>query len=104
MTEIPIVLPKNEDSATLIEQYEQLRRSAIQSYGELSTNGYGVFVLRGMVGWIKALPTIEPISEDGSIPYDIGVHVKPPSIPSENYPDVVHILSNMVISCLGGCF
>lgn len=87
---------------TLIDQYEQLRTSMISPDGELHTSGYGVFVLRGMLGWIKALPTLAPTPEKEPEYTGIGYTVKVSKIQSENYSSVVNVLANMVICCLGG--
>ncbi len=86
----------------MIDQYEQLRTSMISPYGELHTLGYGVFVLRGMLGWIKALPTLAPTPEKELEYTGIGSTVKVSKIQSENYSSVVNVLSNMVICCLEG--
>jgi hypothetical protein len=91
-----------KDGTTLIDQYEQLRTSTISPDGELHTPGYGVFVLRGMLGWIKALPTLAPKPEKEPEYTRIGSTVKVSKIQPENYSSVVNVLANMVICCLGG--
>lgn len=50
----------------MIDQYEQLRASMISTDEELHTPGYGVFLLRGMLGWIKAVPALAPTTEEKS--------------------------------------
>lgn len=69
---------------------------------ELHTPGYGVFMLRGMLGWIKALPILAPTPEEEPEYTGIGSTVEVSEIPSKNYTDVVNILANMVVCCLGG--
>ncbi len=86
----------------MINHYEQLRASMISPYGELHTSGYGIFMLRGMLGWIRALPTLAPIPEEKSEYTGIEFIVEVSEIPSENYTDVVNVLANMVVCCLGG--
>jgi hypothetical protein len=78
---------------TLINQYEQLRASIISTDRELHTSGYGVFLLRGMFGWIKAVPAFEPTPEEIS---------EVSNIQPENYNSVVNVLANMVVCCIGG--
>jgi hypothetical protein len=63
---------------------------------ELHTPGYGDFLLRGMLGWIKAIPTLASTQKE--IRYTIEVS----RTPSQNTTAVVNILANMVISCMGG--
>lgn len=70
--------------------------------GELHTPGYGVFVLRGMLGWIRALPTLAPPHEEEFEYTGIESTVKVSKIQSENYSNVVNVLANMVVCCLGG--
>ena len=86
---------------TLIDQYEQLRTSMISSEGELHTPGYGIFILRGMLGWIKALPTLVPTPDKEPEYKGIGSTIEVSKIHSENYSGVVNILANMVVCCLG---
>jgi hypothetical protein len=78
---------------TLINQYEQLRASIISTDRELHTSGYGVFLLRGMFGWIKAVPAFAPTPEEKS---------EVSNIQPENYNSVVNVLANMVVCCIGG--
>jgi hypothetical protein len=86
----------------LIDQYEKLRASMIAPDGELHTPGYGVFMLRGMFGWIRALPTLATLPEEESEYTGIESTVKVTKIQSENYSSVVNVLANMVICCLRG--
>lgn len=80
----------------MINQYEQLRRSMISTDKGLHTLGYGVFLLRGMLGWIKAVPTLTPTQEKIISTIEIS------RIPPENHNVVVNILASMVVSCMGG--
>ena len=88
---------------TLIEHYEYLRTSTIQHDNELTTPGYGLFMLRGMLGWIETVSVLEPTPDEETV----NIGIKAPSefskIPSENCRSVVYILANMVISCMGEC-
>ena len=86
----------------MIDQYEKLRASMISPSGELHTPGYGVFVLCGMLGWIRALPILSPPPEEESEYTGIESTVKVSKIQSENYGSVVNVLANMVVCCLGG--
>ena len=98
-----IVVIGSKDSMTLIEHYEYLRTSTIQHDNELITTGYGLFMLRGMLGWIETVSVLEPTPDEETV----NIGIKAPSefskIPSENCRSVVYILANMVISCMGGC-
>jgi hypothetical protein len=85
----------------MIDQYEQLRSSMISSDGELHTPGYGVFLLRGMLGWIKALPTLVPTPEKESENTGISSTIDVSKIQTENYSGVVNVLANMVVCCIG---
>ena len=55
--------PKSPHKCTeeIIEFVKQQRSQ--EPDGELHTPGYGVFMLRGMLGWIKALPNLAPTSD-----------------------------------------
>jgi len=86
----------------LINQYEQLRASMVSTDGELHTSGYGVFLLRGLIGWIKVLPALEPTPAEKSEYTGIGSTIKVSKIQPENYSGVVNVLANMVVSCIGG--
>ncbi|MCD4846055.1 MAG: hypothetical protein K8R25_16375 [Methanosarcinales archaeon] len=88
----------------MINQYEQLRTSMVSPDGELHTPGYGVFILRGMLGWIKALPTFAPTPEKEPEYTGIGSTVEVSKIQPENYSNVVNVLANMVACCLGGAY
>lgn len=87
---------------TLINQYEQLRASMISTDRELHTLGYGVFLLRGMFGWIKAVPAFAPTPEEKSEYTGIGSTTEVSKILPENYNSVVNVLANMVVCCIGG--
>ena len=90
------------DKKTLVEHYEKLRAaSMIQPCETSTTPGYGVFMLRGMLGWIKAISSFEiaPVKEIGYT--GIVPMMEIPKIPSENFTDVVNVYANMVLSCLG---
>jgi len=87
---------------TLINQYEQLRASMISTAEELHTPGYGVFLLRGMFGWIKAIPALAPTPEKKSEYTGIGSTTEVSKIQPENYNSVVNVLANMVVCCIGG--
>lgn len=87
--------------STLIDQYEQLRSSIFSSDGELHTPGYGVFLLRGMLGWIKALPTLVPTPEKEPENTGISSTIEVSKIQTENYSGVVNVLANMVVCCIG---
>jgi len=68
---------------------------------EIRAPGFGVFMLRGMIGWLKALSALEltptPMREMKH------TRNQSPVIPAKDHSDVVNILANMVISCLGEC-
>lgn len=90
------------DKNTLVEHYEKLRAaSMIQPYESLTTPGYGVFVLRGMMGWIKAISAFEiaPVKETKYT--GIVSMGQTPKIPSDDFTDVVNVYANMVLSYLG---
>lgn len=86
----------------MIDQYEQLRASMISTDGELHTPGYGVFLLRGMLGWIKAVPALAPTPEEISEYTEIRSTIEVSKIQPENYNGVVNVLVNMVVCCVGG--
>jgi hypothetical protein len=68
--------------------------------GELHTPGYGVFLLRGMLGWIKALATLAPTPEEESENTGIRSSIEVSKIQPENYSGVVNVLANMVVCCM----
>lgn len=86
----------------MIDQYEQLRASMISTDEELHTPGYGVFMLSGMFGWIKAVPALAPTTEDKSEYTEIRSTIEVSKIQPENYNGVVNVLANMVVCCIGG--
>lgn len=97
--EAPITLLGQEDGGIQIEHYERLRASVVHTdQSEIRAPGFGVFMLRGMIGWINTLPTIEPISVEETKLIKSNLTV----ISSENHTDLVNILANMVISCVEG--
>lgn len=90
------------DKETLVEHYEHLRTtSMIQPYESLTTPGYGVFMLRGMLGWIKASSAFKTTPVKETEYTGITSMGQTPKIPSENFTDVVNVYANMVLSCLG---
>ena len=98
-TEAPITILDQEDDGILVKHYEGLRASVVHTdQTEIHASGFGVFMLRGMIGWIKALPTFKPTSVGET------KHIRPQLavISSENHTDLVNILANMVISCVEG--
>lgn len=86
----------------MIDQYEQLRASMISTDEELHTPGYGVFMLSGMFGWIKAVPALAPTTEDKSEYTETRSIIEVSKIQPENYNGVVNVLANMVVCCIGG--
>ena len=58
-------------------------------------------MLRGMLGWVNALPILEPISVEETKYSEDEFIQENLTVPSENYTEVVNVLSNMVISNLG---
>ena len=85
----------------MIDQYEQLRASMISNDEELYTPGHGIFLLRGMFGWIKAVPALAPTSEKEPEYTEIRSITEVSKIQPENYNGVVNVLANMVVGCLG---
>jgi len=84
---------------SLAEHYERLR-AEIVSPGDMGVRapGLSVFLLRGMVGWMEVLSALEPVSaEVMECPSTAS-----PEVASERRSAIVHILANMVLSCLGG--
>ncbi len=90
------------DKKTLVEHYEKLRKASMIQPGEtLTTPGYGVFVLRGMMGWIKAISAFEATPAKETEYTGIVSMGQTPKIPSEDFTDVVNVYANMVLSYLG---
>jgi len=81
------------------EHYERLRADVVSPSDTIGhAPGLSVFLLRGMAGWMEMLSAIEPASHRGSEhPITASLEVS-----SECRPAIVHILANMVLSCLGG--
>ncbi len=83
----------------LAEHYERLRAEVMSlEYAGGRASGLSVFLLRGMVGWMEVLSALEPAST-GRVERP---STASPEVPSESHPAIVHILANMVMSCLGG--
>lgn len=84
---------------SLAEHYERLR-AEIVSPGVTGGHapGISVFLLRGMVGWMEVLVALEPASVGGmERPGMASLEVAP-----ESRPAIVDIMTNMVLSYLGG--
>lgn len=84
---------------SLAEHYERLRAEVVAT-GETGGRapGLSVFLLRGMAGWMEVLSALEPISAEVMECSSTAS----PEVASESRPAIVHILANMVLSCLGG--
>ena len=72
-------------------EYETLRESALRFDSEHQSAGMGVFILRGMAGWIDALPLLIHVTTEGR-----GTVCDQPQ-----RPEIIHILADMIISCGG---
>jgi len=84
------------DSTFLFEQYEELRKEALEA-DPLGRRGHGLtlFLSRGMMAWMVALETLgtRPVvgPEDGSIQYrDFQAAVR---------DDLTLVLADMVLAC-----
>ncbi len=75
------------DAEYVLEQYELLRRKAIQVYG------LHLFSAKGMVAWIEA---VSCLSGRQAISNEFGS--SPPPISSQ--PEVTTVLANMVLVCM----
>ena len=83
----------------LAEHYERLRAEVMSlEYAGGRASGLSVFLLRGMAGWMEVLSALEPASARGAK----RPGTAPLQIAPESFPEIVHVLTNMVLSCLGG--
>jgi len=85
----------------MTEHYEQLRAVGVKINPENREEcppGYGVFLLKGMLGWMEIVSTLKPLSPVEEMQYS---SVGSPSIPSEVRRELVYILANMTLSCFG---
>jgi len=90
------IVASTKDSDRMVEMYEQLRESVLQTDAtQVHVPGLGVFVLRGFMGWIKALSVHEQTLKRD--PERTGIDSK--SVIHHKNPELVHILANMVLSC-----
>ena len=82
------------DTEYLLEQYELLRREALEvsPYGR---RGYGLllFLTRGMVAWIEAVSCL-------SGRQTVRTELANSSMPFPLRPEVTTVLANMVIGCM----
>ena len=86
------------DPGIMADNYEQLRAARIKmDPTETRAMGVGIFMLRGMMGWIKVLSTLTP----RTVEHTMDTWADPTMLPPENHSDVVNLLANMVISCVG---
>ncbi len=79
-------------------QYETLRESALRlDSTPRPAAGLGVFVLRGMAGWLDVLPALVSspvVNHPQGTPSDVAG--------SSGRSELVHVLADMVASCVGG--
>jgi len=84
------------DSTFLFEQYETLRKEALEA-GPLGRRGHGLtlFLSRGMRAWMTALKALGTrpvaVSEDRSVQYR--------DLPAAVRSDLTVVLADMVLSC-----
>lgn len=83
----------------IADYYEQLRvaRIKLDPTGSQAM-GAGIFILRGMMGWIKVLSTLTP----QTVEHTKDTWADPTMLPPENHSDMVNLLANMIISCVEG--
>jgi hypothetical protein len=89
------------DPAYILEQYEQLRRTATQP-GNLDAPGHGLALLlsRGLPAWVAALATLTP----GPRPRLSGRPVPPDDPPrwdSAVRMELTTVLAGIVLACAG---
>lgn len=96
---MPLTFNGLNDPRNMADNYEQLRAARIKlDPTETRAMGVGIFLLRGMMGWIKILSTLTPRTVEHTMDNWSDATVLPP----ENHSDVVNLLANMVISCVEG--
>lgn len=82
----------------MTSQYETLRESALRlDSTPHPAIGLGVFIIRGMIGWLRALPSL--VSQ--RIEYDRSAKQSDWSMPVGR-SELVSVLADMVISSTGG--
>jgi hypothetical protein len=75
------------DDAYVLEQYELLRRKAMQGYG------LHLFLDKGMAAWMEAVSCLSGRQEA-----PVELECSPPQLSS--YPEVTSVLANMVLGCM----
>jgi hypothetical protein len=80
------------DAAYLFDQYESLRKEALDSTGRRG-HGLALFLSRGMKAWLDALAVFVPIAREDKAFCD------KPDLPSAVRPDLTLVLADMVLVC-----
>lgn len=81
-----------------MQHYEALRANALDSAGvPRGPLGMGVFLLRGMLGWMHALPTLETFSDRPATNDAPGL-----ILPEQTRSDLVYVLADMTQAVLQG--
>lgn len=82
----------------IISQYESLRKSALHfNTIQYPAMGLGVFVLRGMIGWIEALPSLISHHRENSVITNHNARLG-----ANGRSEFISILANMIVSSTGG--
>lgn len=82
------------DAEYLLEQYELLRREAIEvSSSTQRGRGLLLFLTRGMVAWIEA---VSCLSRCQVAPAELTISAPPVSL----RPEITTVLANMVLVCM----
>ncbi|MBP9778737.1 MAG: hypothetical protein KBD25_06130 [Rickettsiaceae bacterium] len=91
----PMKLHNTENRQELINHYEALRSSVLES-NESSSTGFSIFILRGMTSWIKTNLLLEPINSP-VVNLEVSKQVRPLCTLQQIQKEMTTILTNMIL-------
>jgi hypothetical protein len=84
------------DAAYLFDQYESLRKEALDSTGRRG-HGLALFLSRGMKSWLEALTAFVPMASPEVLKEDVSQNKL--DLPPAVRPDLTLVLADMVLAC-----
>ncbi len=87
------------DPGYMVDQYEALRKHALETDAAAHRGqGFVLFLVRGMPGWLTALAVLAPSAERPGRPSESGWLLGKPNLPSSVQSDFTSVLTDMVLA------
>ena len=87
------------DPSYMVDQYEALRKHALETDAAAHRGqGFVLFLVRGMPGWLTALAVLAPSAERPGRPSESGWLLGRPNLPSSVQADFTSVLTDMVLA------